>query len=41
MMLMEEAERISRDEHGSFKLAVISGENPSSTAQTSKYKPRL
>lgn len=26
MMLMEEAERISRDEHGSSKLAVISGE---------------
>ncbi|XP_054617273.1 elongator complex protein 3 isoform X1 [Dunckerocampus dactyliophorus] len=25
MMLMEEAERISRDEHGSYKLAVISG----------------
>ncbi|XP_041814752.1 elongator complex protein 3 [Chelmon rostratus] len=25
MMLMEEAERIARDEHGSFKLAVISG----------------
>ena len=24
-MLMEEAERISRDEHGSTKLAVISG----------------
>lgn len=26
MMLMEEAERIARDEHGSNKLAVISGE---------------
>lgn len=26
MMLMEEAERIARDEHGSSKLAVISGE---------------
>lgn len=26
MMLMEEAERIARDEHGSHKLAVISGE---------------
>lgn len=25
MMLMEEAERIARDEHGSSKLAVISG----------------
>lgn len=25
MMLMEEAERIARDEHGSGKLAVISG----------------
>lgn len=25
MMLMEEAERIARDEHGSCKLAVISG----------------
>ncbi|XP_077366952.1 elongator complex protein 3 [Festucalex cinctus] len=25
MMLMEEAERIARDEHGSYKLAVISG----------------
>lgn len=25
MMLMEEAERIARDEHGSAKLAVISG----------------
>ena len=24
-MLMEEAERIAREEHGSFKLAVISG----------------
>lgn len=27
MMLMEEAERIARDEHGSGKLAVISGEH--------------
>lgn len=27
MMLMEEAERIARDEHGSCKLAVISGES--------------
>lgn len=26
MMLMEEAERIARDEHGSNRLAVISGE---------------
>lgn len=26
MMLMEEAERIAREEHGSSKLAVISGE---------------
>ncbi|CAJ0956886.1 unnamed protein product [Ranitomeya imitator] len=26
MLLMEEAERIARDEHGSFKIAVISGE---------------
>lgn len=26
MMLMEEAERIARDEHGSSRLAVISGE---------------
>lgn len=25
MLLMEEAERIARDEHGSTKLAVISG----------------
>ena len=25
MMLMEEAERIARDEHGSGKMAVISG----------------
>lgn len=25
MMLMEEAERIARDEHGAAKLAVISG----------------
>lgn len=25
MMLMEEAERIARDEHGSTRLAVISG----------------
>lgn len=25
MLLMEEAERISRDEHGSSKIAVISG----------------
>lgn len=30
MMLMEEAERIARDEHGSRKLAVISGETASS-----------
>lgn len=30
MMLMEEAERIARDEHGSRKLAVISGEAASS-----------
>ena len=26
MLLMEEAERIARDEHGSSKIAVISGE---------------
>ena len=26
MLLMEEAERIARDEHGSHKIAVISGE---------------
>lgn len=25
MLLMEEAERIARDEHGSIKIAVISG----------------
>ena len=25
MLLMEEAERIARDEHGSVKIAVISG----------------
>ena len=25
MLLMEEAERIARDEHGAWKLAVISG----------------
>lgn len=25
MLLMEEAERIAREEHGSFKIAVISG----------------
>lgn len=30
MMLMEEAERIARDEHGTSKLAVISGETASS-----------
>lgn len=28
MMLMEEAERIARDEHGASTLAVISGEPP-------------
>lgn len=31
MMLMEEAERIAREEHGSGKLAVISGEKQHST----------
>ena len=25
MLLMEEAERIAREEHGSFKISVISG----------------
>jgi len=28
MLLMEEAERIARDEHGSVKIAVISGKCP-------------
>ena len=27
MLLMEEAERIAREEHGSFKISVISGES--------------
>lgn len=27
MLLMEEAERIAREEHGSYKIAVISGRN--------------
>lgn len=34
MMLMEEAERIARDEHGSNRLAVISGEPTSMIHQT-------
>ena len=33
---MEEAERIARDEHGSIKLAVISGESRSASSQASK-----
>ena len=35
MLLMEEAERIAREEHGSSKIAVISGE-PKRTRIVSK-----
>uniref|UniRef100_A0A3P8P7X8 Elongator complex protein 3 n=1 Tax=Astatotilapia calliptera TaxID=8154 RepID=A0A3P8P7X8_ASTCA len=37
MMLMEEAERIARDEHGSCKLAVISGDVFEDVAETELY----
>ena len=34
MLLMEEAERIARDEHASCKIAVISGESVQILLQT-------